>query len=72
MSSDFPPKRSEMSAATFATSRLKIRVISPSTKRFFPLSLEEPPTASTVAPVIGMPTAVKRLSSGFGVTWSLS
>ena len=49
-----------------------MRVMSPSTKRFLPFSLDEPPTASTVAPVIGMPTVLKRLSSGFGVTWSES
>ncbi len=39
---------------------------------FLPFSLAEPPTASTVALVIGTPTAVTSLSSGLGVTWSVS
>jgi hypothetical protein len=39
---------------------------------FFPLSFEVPPTASTVAVVMGTATLVKRLSSAAGVTWSLS
>ena len=39
---------------------------------FLPFSLLEPPTASTVALVIGTPTAVTVLSSGSGLTWSLS
>jgi hypothetical protein len=39
---------------------------------FLPFSLEEPPTASTVAEVMGTPTAVISLSSGLGFTWSLS
>ena len=72
MSSDLPPNRSLMSATTFAESRLNIRVMSPRTKRFFPFSFDEPPTASTVAPVIEMPSDLKRRSSGFGVTWSES